>query len=108
MFRPRLAATASVIPAACQSLGGLTMHWQIGRQTVRQRSASTEERQNMNLSQRTAVITGGSRGLGRALGQALARAGARVVLIAQQPGPLATAVEEIRAAGGEAHGVCAD
>jgi NAD(P)-dependent dehydrogenase (short-subunit alcohol dehydrogenase family) len=54
------------------------------------------------------VVTGGSRGLGRALGAALARAGARVVLVAREMGPLAAAVAEIRAAGGEAHAVVAD
>jgi len=54
------------------------------------------------------VITGGSRGLGRALGRALAGAGARVVLVARHAEPLRAVVEEIRAAGGEAHGVVAD
>ena len=55
-----------------------------------------------------ALVTGGSRGLGRALGGALARAGARVVLVARDPGPLAEAVAEIRARGGEAHAIVAD
>jgi NAD(P)-dependent dehydrogenase (short-subunit alcohol dehydrogenase family) len=55
-----------------------------------------------------AVVTGGSRGLGRALGEALAAAGARVVLVARDRGPLEEAVAAIRARGGEAHGVAAD
>ena len=60
------------------------------------------------LTGQNVVVTGGSRGLGRALGAALARAGARVVLVAREPGPLAAAVAEIRAAGGEAHAIVAD
>jgi NAD(P)-dependent dehydrogenase (short-subunit alcohol dehydrogenase family) len=61
-----------------------------------------------SLAGKNAVVTGGSQGLGRALGRALARAGARVVLVARHPGPLADAVAEIRADGGEAHAVLAD
>jgi NAD(P)-dependent dehydrogenase (short-subunit alcohol dehydrogenase family) len=60
------------------------------------------------LAGRTALVTGGSQGLGRALGGALAGAGARVALVARHQGPLATAVAEIRAAGGEAHAIVAD
>jgi len=60
------------------------------------------------LEGQTALVTGGSQGLGRALGGALAAAGARVVLIARHFEPLAAAVAEIRAAGGEAHAVVAD
>jgi NAD(P)-dependent dehydrogenase (short-subunit alcohol dehydrogenase family) len=55
-----------------------------------------------------AVITGGSRGLGRALALALGAAGARLALVARDPGPLAEAVAAVRAAGGEAHGIAAD
>jgi len=60
------------------------------------------------LEGQTALVTGGSQGLGRALGGALAAAGARVVLVARHFEPLATAVAEIRAAGGEAHAIVAD
>ncbi len=60
------------------------------------------------LDGQNVVVTGGSRGLGRALGAALARAGARVVLVAREPEPLAAAVAALRAAGGEAHAVVAD
>lgn len=56
----------------------------------------------------TALVTGGSRGLGRALGLALAAAGVRVALVAREAGPLADVVKEIRGRGGEAVGITAD
>ncbi|MFL5306416.1 MAG: SDR family NAD(P)-dependent oxidoreductase [Polyangia bacterium] len=60
------------------------------------------------LTNQTAIVTGGSRGLGQALGVALAAAGARVVLVARHPAPLQETVETIRRAGGEAHAIVAD
>jgi NAD(P)-dependent dehydrogenase (short-subunit alcohol dehydrogenase family) len=54
------------------------------------------------------VITGGSRGLGAALGAELASRGARVVLVARDERALRTTVGEIRARGGEAHGLAWD
>jgi NAD(P)-dependent dehydrogenase (short-subunit alcohol dehydrogenase family) len=62
----------------------------------------------MDLKGTTALVTGGSRGLGAALGRRLAEEGARVVLVARQRGELERVVAEIRAAGGEAHAVAAD
>ena len=61
-----------------------------------------------DLSGRTALITGGSRGLGAALGRALAKRGARVVLVARGQAALDAVVEDIRATGGEAHGLVED
>ncbi len=55
-----------------------------------------------------ALVTGGSRGLGRALGLALAGAGTRVVLVARDPVPLGGVVAEIRGRGGQAHAIAAD
>ncbi|MEO5767549.1 MAG: SDR family oxidoreductase [Polyangia bacterium] len=56
----------------------------------------------------TALITGGSRGLGLALGRALADRGTKVVLVARQAGPLNAAVAELCAAGRQAHAIVAD
>ncbi|HVY37124.1 MAG TPA: SDR family oxidoreductase [Polyangia bacterium] len=60
------------------------------------------------LTNQTAIVTGGGRGLGQALGVALAAAGARVVLVARRAAPLQEAVETIRRSGGEAHAIVAD
>lgn len=48
----------------------------------------------------TAVITGGSRGLGRAFAHELARGGGRVVLVARNRPDLEACAEEVRAQGG--------
>ena len=60
------------------------------------------------LTGRTAVVTGGSSGIGRAMAGALGRAGARVVLVARRPEPLAETIGELTADGVEAGAVPAD
>lgn len=62
----------------------------------------------MDMRSTKALITGGSRGLGRALGEALARRGAEVVLVARGQDELEQAVEELRHAGHRAHAIVAD
>jgi gluconate 5-dehydrogenase len=52
-----------------------------------------------DLSGRTALITGSSRGLGLAMATGLAAAGARVILNARDPAALAAAAERLRATG---------
>ncbi|WP_344646528.1 SDR family NAD(P)-dependent oxidoreductase [Winogradskya consettensis] len=47
------------------------------------------------LAGRTALVTGGSSGIGLAMATALGRAGARVILVARSPGRLATAAGEM-------------
>ena len=57
-----------------------------------------------DLSGRTALLTGSSRGLGRAMAEGFAAAGATVILNGADPGRLATAVAEMTAAGHKVHG----
>ncbi len=62
----------------------------------------------MEIAGQGVLITGASRGLGRSLAETLAARGARVALVARQPGPLGDVVATIRARGGEAHAVVGD
>lgn len=60
------------------------------------------------MPQRTALITGASRGIGKACALALASAGNRVVLAARDVTKLEEVAEGIRGSGGEAHVVSID
>ncbi len=63
----------------------------------------------IDLTPRTALITGGSRGIGRATADLLARAGARVALnYVRDEAAVNAAVRDIRAAGGEAMALAGD
>ncbi|MEP6994803.1 MAG: SDR family NAD(P)-dependent oxidoreductase [Acidobacteriota bacterium] len=67
------------------------------------------DRFTIDLAPRTALITGGSRGIGRAAADLLARAGARVAINYRSDEASANAaVKEIRAAGGEAMALAGD
>jgi NAD(P)-dependent dehydrogenase (short-subunit alcohol dehydrogenase family) len=61
-----------------------------------------------NLSERRALVTGASRGLGVAIARALARAGAHVVLNARNEQSLEQLRREIEREGGRAEVRCAD
>ncbi len=62
----------------------------------------------INLTGRTAVITGGSRGLGEAMAKALSEAGASVALVARDIKRLEQVRDSIREAGGIAEIFAAD
>ncbi len=64
--------------------------------------------QKFSLRGRTAIVTGGARGIGLACAEALAEAGARVVL-ADRDGPAAeTAAARLRASGADADAIALD
>jgi len=64
--------------------------------------------QLFDLNGRTALITGGSRGLGLQIAEALGEQGARLVLSARKAGELEQAQAHLRARGIEAEWVAAD
>jgi NAD(P)-dependent dehydrogenase (short-subunit alcohol dehydrogenase family) len=60
------------------------------------------------LSGRTAIVTGGSSGIGRSMAVALGRAGARIVVLARRPEPMAEVVAELAGHGAEGHAISVD
>ncbi|MFB4300582.1 SDR family NAD(P)-dependent oxidoreductase [Actinomadura sp. NTSP31] len=62
----------------------------------------------MRVEDRVAVVTGGSRGIGRAISERLAAAGMRVVIGSRDQEVAARAVAQIKDAGGRATAVQAD
>ncbi len=63
---------------------------------------------DLGLSGRVAIVTGGSRGIGRSCALELAREGANVALVARDEAKLAEVANEVEALGGEALPVVAD
>ena len=62
----------------------------------------------VNLSDKTAIVTGASQGLGKAVAQTLAANGARVACIARSVDKLNQTVQQIQEAGGEAEAFACD
>ena len=65
-------------------------------------------RGEQKLSGRVALITGGSRGIGRAIAGAYARQGARVFICGRNDKNVRAAVAEIRQSGGDIDGLAGD
>ncbi|MDP6524040.1 MAG: SDR family NAD(P)-dependent oxidoreductase [Kiritimatiellia bacterium] len=62
----------------------------------------------LDLTAKTAIVTGAGRGIGRAISMMLASAGAHVILTARTEEQLESAVDEITSAGGSAEAFPAD
>jgi len=62
----------------------------------------------VNLSDKTAIVTGASQGLGKAVAQTLAANGARVACVARNVDKLNQTVQQIQDAGGEAEAFACD
>jgi gluconate 5-dehydrogenase len=69
---------------------------------------SKNVRELFDLSGRTAIVTGGSRGIGREMAEGLAEAGARLVLCARRQEWLDKTVAEFASNGFEVRGIAAD
>ncbi|HJV58869.1 MAG TPA: SDR family NAD(P)-dependent oxidoreductase, partial [Methylomirabilota bacterium] len=64
---------------------------------------------DLGLRGKTALVTGGSKGIGRAVARTLAAEGARVVICSRDAGALKDAAADIeRATGGQVDGVAGD
>ncbi len=63
---------------------------------------------NHSLQNKVALITGGSKGLGRAMAVALAAEGATIALVSRDREKLESVAGEVRTAGGQAHVFVAD
>jgi dehydrogenase/reductase SDR family protein 4 len=63
---------------------------------------------SFSLEGRVALVTGGTRGIGRAIALAFARAGARVSIASRKADAVESTVNELRSLGPGAHGIVAN
>src|SRR6188508_148096 len=63
---------------------------------------------DLGISGRVAIVAAGSKGLGRAVAHELAANGAAVTICARGQDAIDATCQEIRSAGGRAHGIAAD
>lgn len=63
---------------------------------------------DLKIAGRVALVTGGTRGLGRAIAAELGREGCRVVVVGRTPANLAAALADMRGEGSEVDGLTSD
>jgi gluconate 5-dehydrogenase len=77
-------------------------------ESVEVRKMTAHVKELFDLSNRAAIVTGGSRGLGREMAEGLAEAGASLMLCARREEWLTPTVEEMRGRGFQTEGMLCD
>src|SRR5437867_230734 len=91
------ASSATMLSTSCASAGR-----GCGLLCIRDQSTEGSAVSNRALNGKVAIVTGGSKGIGKAIASAFAEAGASVALAARGEEDLARAAKEVEASGGKA------